>query len=82
MRKPIFRVCKQKGHKPACASAQRRCFSLIGKYEISILLLVSIAEETCLGLTYSEPPKTGFVASWPILGNILSSCQSNVQLSG
>ena len=36
--------------------------------EISILLLVSIAEETGLSLTY--------------LGNILYSCQSNVQLSG
>ena len=34
--------------------------------EISILLLVSVAEETVLKLALSDLPKTGFLVMWPI----------------
>ena len=45
--------------------------SILSKFatsKISILLLVSVAEETGLNLTLSETLKTGFVALRPILG--------------
>ena len=36
--------------------------------EISILLLVSVAEQGGLNLTFSETPKTSFLAARPICG--------------
>ena len=33
--------------------------------EISNFKLVSVAEQVCLNLTLSEPPKTGFLATRP-----------------
>ena len=40
--------------------------SKLAKNEISILLLVAVAEETGLSFVLSETPKTGFVATRPI----------------
>ena len=43
--------------------------SIISKLDmrkISILLLVSVTEETGLSLALLETPKTGFVVLWPI----------------
>ena len=31
--------------------------------EMSCFMLVSVAEQTCFNLTFSEPPKTGFLAT-------------------
>ena len=39
--------------------------------EISIFLLVSVAEETGLKLALWETPKTGFVAQRPIFSNVM-----------
>ena len=39
--------------------------------EISIFLLVSVAEETGLKLALSETPKTGFLATRPIYFSII-----------
>ena len=76
-RKPVFWVCEQQRRRPACTSSQRLisafviCFleSIISKLasrEISIVWLVSVAEETSLSLALSETPKTGFLAIRPI----------------
>ena len=40
--------------------------------EISLFLLVSVAEKTGLDLTLSETPKTGFLALRPIIFNKVS----------
>ena len=40
--------------------------SKVATSEISIFLLVSVAEETGLNLTLSETPKTGFLATRPL----------------
>ena len=66
-------VCEQRRRRPACASAQtdqRLCYSLILKYhnfysrlatsEISIFLLVSVAEETGSSLALSQTPEDRF----------------------
>ena len=47
--------------------------SKLASREISIFYLVSVAEETGLNLTLSETPKTGFLATRPILWRV--SCQ-------
>ena len=39
----------------------------LATYNISIFLLVSVDEETCLSLTSLETYKTGFLATKPIL---------------
>ena len=61
-------VCEQQRRRPACASAQTDqllCYlflgstiSILATSEISIFELVSVAEETCLSLAFSETPKT------------------------
>ena len=64
-------VGEQKRHRPAqLVSAFVIPFleSIISKLatsEISIFLLVSLAEETVLCLVFSETPKTGFLATRP-----------------
>ena len=40
--------------------------SKLATCEISVFWLVSIAEQATLNLTFSEPPKVGFVAMRPI----------------
>ena len=82
-RKAVFEVCEQQTRRPACASAQtdqRLCYAHFWNVPYLNLLqvkfpfsrLVSEAEETCLSLAWSETPKTGFVASRPLL------CKGNV----
>ena len=68
-------VHEQQRGRPAYASAQSvqcLCYSLIGSItsrltttEISILQLVSVAEQAGLNLILSEAPKTGFLALRP-----------------
>ena len=63
-------------HRPDCASAQyhpRLVFPLLdfiisklATSEISIIKVDSVAEQADLGMTLSETPKTGFVASRPV----------------
>ena len=48
--------------------------------EISIFYLVSVAEETGLGLTLSETPKTGFIVTRPICGLLTSIFSTSVHL--
>ena len=43
---------------------------LVSLSKISSLLLVSVAEQTGLSLTWSETPKTGFLAMWLIMNTI------------
>ena len=73
-RKPVYSgVCQQQRCRQQ--SDQRLRYLLIKKYhisrldtsEISIFYLVSVAEQTGLNLILSETPKTGFVASRPII---------------
>ena len=69
MRKPVFALCEQQRRRSACASTQsdqRLCFRcldsiipLLAIAEISSLLLVSVAEQVSLSLTWSQTPKTG-----------------------
>ena len=75
-RKPVFvsGVRKQHLRRPACISAQtdqRLCYSLFGKNhatnEMSIFLLVSVAEETGLNIALSETWKTGFLRQGPYI---------------
>ena len=74
-RKPVFgilRTTKAQTSLPSLISAfvirfleRTICKPAIG--EISICLLVSVAEETGLKLALLETPKTGFLATRPIL---------------
>ena len=43
-----------------------RIISRLARSEISIYLLVSVAEQAGLNLILSETLKTGFIALWPI----------------
>ena len=62
VRKPVFGVCEQHRHRPACASAQadqRLCYlesilCNLATCEISIFKLISVAGETGLKLALSE----------------------------
>ena len=71
-------VCEQQRGRPAFPSAQtdqRLCYSLFGKYHISklatskmsVFYLFSVAEGTGLSPALLETPKTGFLATRPIL---------------
>ena len=65
----------QPAHPRSLISAFMICFleSIISKLatcEISIFYLVYVAVETCLSLTLSETPKTGFVTTGPIFLSI------------
>ena len=76
VRKPVFGVCQQQRRRPVCASVQSdqcHCYSSLESIifrlntsQISIFLLVSVAEGTGLSLALLETPKTGFVAPRPI----------------
>ena len=66
-------VCEHHRCRPACASAQsdqRLCYSLfickLATGEISVFLLVSVAEKTGLKFALSDTMKTGFLATRPI----------------
>ena len=73
MRKPDFCLCENKGAdqlRSNCEADQRLCFrytdstiSLLLKSEISSFYLSSVAAQAGLCQTWSETPKTGFVAS-------------------
>ena len=73
--KPVFeglRTTQAQTTLGIAQSDQRLCYSLIGKFhiktcykQISIISLVSVAEETGLSLSSSETPKTGFITSRP-----------------
>ena len=75
-------VCEQHRRRPACASTQsdqRLCYSLIRSIisrlamrEISIFLLVPVAEETGLNIALRETLKTGFVTTRPISYDVAS----------
>ena len=80
--KTVFALCEQQRRRSTCASAQsdqRLCFSLfldskiplLATAEISSLLLVSVAEQASLSLTWSQTPKTGFLVTRLIYSNIL-----------
>ena len=67
--------CEQHRRRPSCASAQsdqrlvicvlENTISQLATCEISVVHLVSVAEETGFSLALSETPKTGFVATRP-----------------
>ena len=72
-RKPVFEFANNKGaDQPAhlrsliCAFViclMEIIISRIATREVSIFLLVSIAEQAGLNLTFSEIPKTGFIST-------------------
>ena len=78
-RKPVFWVCEQQRHRPACTSEQtelrlisafiirflKTITSRLAMSKIVIFLLVSVAGQAGLSLALSETPKTGFVATRP-----------------
>ena len=75
MRKPVFAICEQKRHRPACTAAQSdQClYSLPRLYnssssisEISSLYLVSVAAQASLSLPWSRTLKIGFLVTWLI----------------
>ena len=84
-RKPVFDVCKQQRHRPACKSVwsdQCFCYALIGEYHIltcykQIFKLVSVAQETGLSLALSETQKTGFVVLIPKYSKTCRAFSSN-----
>ena len=73
MRKPAFCISENKGAfqlRSNCAADQRLCFrhidstiSLLPKSEISSLWPSSVAVQPVLCRTWSETPKTGFLAT-------------------
>ena len=67
MRKPVFAICEQQRRRSICTSIQsdqRLCYSLLSILPlVSSLLLVSVAEQAGLSLTWSETPKTGFLVT-------------------
>ena len=80
MRKPAFCICKNKGAdelQSNYAADQRLCFYyidstilLLPKSEISSFLPSSVAVQHGLCRTWSETPKTGFLATGLILSLI------------
>ena len=76
-RKPVFRFFEQQRCSPACASTQSDYFfaflvlesfiSRLATNEISILLLVSIAEEAGLSLALSEAQRQVLLRRGPIM---------------
>ena len=79
VRKPDFCLCENKGAdqlRSNCEADQRLCFrysdstiSLLPKSEISSFLPFSETAQTGLCRTWSETPKTGFLASRLINGS-------------
>ena len=66
-RKPVFGVCQQQRRRLICAFAFGFLYSIISNPAYcENFNLVSVAEETGLGLALSETMSTGFVASKPI----------------
>ena len=75
-RKPDFCLCENKGAdqlRSNCEADQRLCFrytdstiSLLLKSEISSFLSASVTVQADFCGTWSETPKTGFLASWLI----------------
>ena len=73
MRKPAFCICENKEADQLCGDReadQRLCFrytdstiTVLPKYEISSLLPSSVAVQPGLCRTWSETPKTGFLAT-------------------
>ena len=67
MRTPVSAICEQQSRRPACEYAQsdqRPCIiSGLATSELSIFLLVSVAELAGLNLTLLETTKTGFLIS-------------------
>ena len=71
MIKPVYAICEQQRRRSACASAQsdqRLCFRcldsvlpLVSVTKISSLILVFVAQQASLSLTWSKTPKTGFL---------------------
>ena len=88
VRKPDFCLCENKGAdqlRSNCEADQRLCFrhsdstiSLLPKSEISSFLPFSETAQTGLCRTWSETPKTGFLASWLIMTSLLSSGERHV----
>ena len=69
-RKPVFGVCEQQRRRLINAfviGLPKSSIAKLASSDFSIFRLVSEAEENCLSLTLTETPKTGFVASRPIL---------------
>ena len=72
MRKPVLAICKQQRCRSACAGLINTfvvCYldniiPILAIVEISRLLLVPVAEQAGLSLTWSETPKTGFFMTW------------------
>ena len=82
----VLEVCEQQRHRPASASSLisafvirllERIISKLATREISIFLIVAVAEETGLNLALAEIPKTGFLATRPILCCCLFFLQIN-----
>ena len=73
MRKPDFRICENKGadqFRSNCEADQRLCFRysdstapLVPKSEVSSVKLSSETVQAGLCQTWSDTPKTGFLAS-------------------
>ena len=71
MRKPVYAICKHQRRRSAFTSAQYdqgfviRCLDsiipLLGIAKISRPELISVAEQTSLGLNWSETQKTDFL---------------------
>ena len=76
MRKPVWGFANNKGadqpaHPRSMISTFVICLlksiiSRLATSEISLLYLVSVAEETSLSLALLETPKTGFLTSRPV----------------
>ena len=60
-------VCEQQRSRLACDYFLESIISKLATSKISFFKLVSVAEQTGLGITWMETPKTGYLRSNPNL---------------
>ena len=70
MRKPVYAICEQQKLRSNCASTQSdqqfygsllcSIIPIVAKPKVSSLSLVSVAEQTCLSLTWSHTTEDRF----------------------
>ena len=84
MRKSVSAISEQQRCRSACTSAQsdqRLGCSLLATSRISRLLLVSVAKQTGLSLSWSETPQTGFLVTWLRVLKVYSIATEGIILS-